>query len=661
MVYFDIMVPICSWRSSVGKIFSVLLICLLGFFVYSDTFQHFFQFDDEFFITSNPAIRDITNLRAMWDMLSQPSRFVVFYSFALNHHVHGMDVFGYHLTNFVIHLVTAVLVWWLVRMLNRLRTSGVRKSEPPRFVYGSIVALFAALIFVAHPVQTQAVTYITQRFASLATLFYLLSLCFYIKGRLGRQGTVLCFIGAAIASVLGMFCKEIVITLPLMILLVEVFFFEGQKRFRKFIVAPVGLFFLIIPAVFSFRFLGILSGVRSSASHDIEMITFGPYILTQFRVLATFFRLFFVPLGQNFDYDFPLSHHLFEWPVLLSFMALLSVFLLALKLKRRHRLIAFGLLWFLLTLTPNFVPRRHVIFEHKLYLPLVGLSLALCMGMFSVFKDKRKCMAALSIIVVLFSFLAYKRNQVWKNGVTLWGDVVKKSPDKLRGHLNLGIGYLREGKYDAAEKHLNKVLDRCAYFLRHNMNEDLKRERLPEYYFKAYYGRGLVYERRGQYDLALEEFNKTLKIKSNYTKAYVSRAGIYDRQGRYDLAFEDYRKVNVNLKEAYNNRGIFYEKKGQYDAALSDYREALNIDPQYAEVYGNRGIAYSQKKQYAQALADYDKALSIDPSLKEVYFNRSLFYKSQGNFRRAYRDAQKAKSLDYPVKDGYLNGIKEKF
>ncbi len=618
----------------------LLAICLLGIVVYSNTFQVPFQFDDKLFIVQNSAIKNIAGIGPIWDMLSQPSRFVGFYSFALNHHFHELNVVGYHVVNLLIHLITACLVWWLVRMLNRLRTSGVRKSEPPRFGdgYGSTVALFAALIFVVHPVQTQAVTYITQRMASLATLFYLLSLCFYVKGRYGgtRLITFVHFFGAAVAAVLGMFTKEIVITLPLMILLIEHFFLKTKKLY----VIPILLFFLIVPAIFSFDISGMLLGEKTSLSHQGDVITFGKYIITQFRVMATFLKLSFFPIGQNLDYDFPLSHNFFEVPVFVSFIVLLGVIGAAFKFKQRNIWISFGIFWFLLTLSPNFVPRQHVIFEHKLYLSMAGGALFLVAWFFSLFKNFRKCVAALSLIVCVLSFLTYQRNKVWLNEVTLWEDVVKKSPHKLRPHLNLGAAYLKHEQYDTALQHFEKVLD------------------IDTDYAEGYSARGVAYEAKGLYDLALVDYEKATQLDPYLEDVYSNRGVIYEKAGQWDLALADYEKalsINPNYKEAYYNRGVIYEKTGRYDLALKDMNKAVDIDPKYAKVYSNRGIIYKMNGQYDKALADYDKAIEINPNLAEAYGNRGVINKLKGQLDEALADYSRALALNAEMADGYYN------
>jgi len=240
---------------AIAKIFPFAVIGILGTIIYSPSFHGFFQFDDNGFIVNNPVIRDINNVQAIWNGFPNPARFIGSYSFALNYHFHQLDVFGFHVVNFVIHCINTILVWWLMSLL--LSSPGIKeglvdtkqKIEHKRFnQQKGIVAFLTALLFLTHPIQTQAVTYITQRFASLATLFYLASVCFYIKGRQeeGRGKVyVLFWLASAIAAILGMLTKQIVLTLPLAVILVEFSLFKQvpQSRRMQFIFAVL-LFFI---------------------------------------------------------------------------------------------------------------------------------------------------------------------------------------------------------------------------------------------------------------------------------------------------------------------------------------------------------------------------------------------------------------------------------
>jgi len=296
-----------------SKTFPILILSLLGILIYSNTFNSSFHFDDLGYIIDNPDIRTLDNIFAFWDFRYRQTRMIPLYTFALNYHFHQLDVFGYHIINLFIHILSSLMVYWLVFLT--FLTPRQKSEEFSHFK--NRIALMAALLFLSHPLQTQAVTYLTQRFASLATLFYLLSLCLFIKGRLNSVDkfglpAAAYFIGAALVGLLGMFSKEIVFTLPFMVILYEFYFFprrEGKKIKLKFIM-PVLMFALVVPVLFKFNFAYVFMTERASQSHLGDVVTFQNYWITQCRVIVTYIRLLFIPIGQNLDYDFPLSQSL---------------------------------------------------------------------------------------------------------------------------------------------------------------------------------------------------------------------------------------------------------------------------------------------------------------------------------------------------------------
>ena len=268
--------------------FSILFLFIAGFLLYANSFKGSFHFDDYAFIVNNRALREIGNLKGIWDVMGVPTRFVALYSFAINYQIHGLNVVGFHVTNTLIHCLTAVSIFILVRLVlsvPKMQESLEAKSQ-------LFIPLLAALIFIAHPIQTQAVTYISQRFASLASLFYVAALIFYLKARLiteesKRRGVFifLCFL----SGLLGMFTKEIVITLPLMIIFVECFLFGGGFiRQHKLLFVGLGMMILLIPAMFNFQVMTMFFAPRPSESHPGDIITYVPYLLTQVRVLFIF-------------------------------------------------------------------------------------------------------------------------------------------------------------------------------------------------------------------------------------------------------------------------------------------------------------------------------------------------------------------------------------
>ncbi|MBE0577687.1 MAG: tetratricopeptide repeat protein [Desulfuromonadales bacterium] len=448
----------------------LLLIMLIGFLAYANTFGVPFVLDDLESINRNEVIRDLGNYipgGPGYDFLFR--RWFGYFTFALNYYFSGLDVTGYHLFNLTVHICTALLVYAFVRLT--FRTPFLVDSKVAQ--QAAVTALLAALFFVAHPVQTQAVTYTVQRLTSLCTLFYLLALVLYVAARLrsevprqeserGRQTSggwhiPLLLAGSVVSAVLAMFTKEIAFTLPLAALLYEVCFFHGAWQRRGILLLPVLLTVSLIPIlVLSDESLPTTGGLPQTEA-DIPRLD---YLFTQFRVLVTYLRLLVLPVNQNLDYDYPVFSSFFTPPVFLSFVVLAALLGFAIHLsgfriksagnaplaRPELRLIAFGIFWFFLTLAveSSFIPIADVIFEHRLYLPSIGVAVAMATAIILArektisFYGGKMPMIAAAMIIIALTLATWQRNKVWQNEVSLWGDVARKSPQKHRPWFNLG-------------------------------------------------------------------------------------------------------------------------------------------------------------------------------------------------------------------------------
>lgn len=488
------------------------LILLVGALAYSNSFKAPFLLDDLTSIVYNSSIHDIGNFApggSGYDFM--PRRWIGYFTLAVNYQFGGLSVWGYHLVNLLIHLATASLVYALVIL--SFRTPHLAGTKIAR--QDGAIALLAALLFVAHPVQTQAVTYIVQRLSSLATFFYLASLVFYLSARLqtekrlasvvlpqtatarkkalrknpqaepGEWQTGLLLTAAVATAVLAMYTKEIAFTLPLALVLYEWCFFRGDWPRRLLFLLPLLATLLIIPT-------GILTGADGSPGSAIgeqlrahSEIGRLDYLITQFRVLVTYLRLLVLPINQNLDYDYPLFTSLFNLEILGSLLFLSLLLVLAAFLHARShrgagvdelpssayseptlRLVSFGIFWFFLTLTveSSLIPIRDLIFEHRLYLPMVGVTIAVAVlvGLASeksaAFFSGRLPLFLAALIVVGLASATWQRNQVWRSTLTIWEDTVRKSPNKERPWYNLGSLYDDAGQYDKAIQALVRAI-----------------------------------------------------------------------------------------------------------------------------------------------------------------------------------------------------------
>lgn len=473
----------------------LLLIALIGLLAYSNTFEASFHFDDTRNIVANALIRDFSNFIDPSAAREHPyyndfkMRNVGFLSFALNYKLHGLDVTGFHILNLTIHVLNGFLVYFLVVvtfMTPRMRSPASTGAFPARGEPDCrlLIGLFSALLFVSHPIQTQAVTYIVQRFASLATMFYMTAILAYARYRLLLQhrpaAAWCCYVLALVCTLLAMKTKEISFTIPITISLYELMFFDGQsgspKRRFAFLL-PFLLTFAVIPlsAINLDSHSGPLAEQLAEKSRVLTTLSRKDYFLTQLTVIPVYMRLIFMPVGQNLDYDHPIYTAILNPRVALSSLLLLSVLLIgvwSLRVSRtgdrRWRLVSFGIFWFLVTLLPesSLIPIVDVIYEHRAYLPSVGafVSIVSCVFLLGpgLRSNRSRAMKATLLALaggaVVLAAATYARNNVWKNERALWEDVVRKSPYKERARNTLGSVYLDTGELDLAHEELRRTL-----------------------------------------------------------------------------------------------------------------------------------------------------------------------------------------------------------
>ena len=456
--------------------------------VYSNTLEAPFVFDDKFVIVENPIVRDLGYMvnpseakvhKGHFEYESFRHRYIGYLTFAINYWFHKLDVTGYHLVNIAIHIINSLIVYWLVILT--FKTPFLNSSV----LRGRIneIAFFASLFFACHPLQTQAVTYIWQRVTSLSTTFYCLALVFYILWRLtskkpssfATQMPILFYFGSVISAVLAMKTKEIAFTLPVVIFLYELMFFEEKIKKRILYITPLLLTMLIIPISLleTEKLKGDLMGNIGEVTRVDTNISRMDYLLTQFTVVATYIRLIFFPINQNLDYDFPIYNTFLTPEVFLSFLLLFSIFSLGIYMflhsrtrNSTYRIIAFGIFWFFITLSveSSFIPIVDVIFEHRVYLPSTGFFIALTTGIFLLLnkfgqrKLHRIGVAIIVTVIIMFSVLTYSRNNIWSSEIALWQDNVEKSPQKARPQNNLGNALHEQDRTEEAKEHYLQAL-----------------------------------------------------------------------------------------------------------------------------------------------------------------------------------------------------------
>lgn len=566
------------------------LILLCGLFAYANTFHVPFVFDDTRGIVDNHLIKNLGNF---WP--PSGTRWFGTLTFALNYAAGGLNVTGYHYVNLAIHLAAALLVYRLVALALRTPLFQPNRASDSGTYPRTFAPLVAAFLFVSHPIQTQAVTYVVQRYASLATLLFLAATVSYLQARLeitdgnsygaNRCRAIAWYAAALLVAVLAMKTKEIAFTLPLAITLCEcVFFPERRLAERLGFLFPVSLTLLIIPlALASAGADGVEVVSRESdiSRHD--------YLLTQFRVVVTYLRLLIFPVNQMIDYAYPVSTALFAPPIFLSLGLLAALFLGGLTILARgvrgtvapeFTLVGFGMMWFFITLSveSSVIPIADVIFEHRLYLPTVGLFMAAAMATLMAVerlavRSPRSGAGVAAIITLLLLALpvaAHLRNRVWRSGMALWEDAANKAPDNARARLVLG----------------RLLID------------------------------------ADNIDQAIARYQEALRIRPDYCEAMVSLGNAYLAKGLLEEGHQQYLKVLDIGKMDYAgwaglmmNIGSYHLRKGEVDRAIVYYRYSLSKSPDVAATHYSLGLAYTRKGMAAEAAREFARAKQLNPDL----------------------------------------------
>ncbi|MFZ4544637.1 MAG: tetratricopeptide repeat protein [Saprospiraceae bacterium] len=621
----------------------LLAVLFLGIVLYLNSFAGSFHFDDEESVVANLAIRDLSNWKVLWSQYQ--SRFFAYLTFAINYHYGALNVWGYHMVNVLIHLINAALVYWITLQL--FSTDSMKSNDIVRHKYA--IALFVALLFVSHPLATQSVTYLVQRMASLAALFYMLSVALYLKGRLLSNSSIkyFYFTLAVVVGLMSFFTKENAFSLPVAIVMIEIVFFQKmiltidlKDRRIWLLIGAIGSLFLVFFLRFS---TSIFNPIPPAHGHTytVSSIT---YLLTQFSVILKYIQLLILPWQQNLDYDYPLSASFFEIKTMGSFLILCGLLFSAIYWYRAHRLITFGILWFFIPIAieSSIIPIEDLIFEHRTYLPSLGFFIIFVYSIYTFVYPKYRLLA-LAILLCSIGFNSIKtieRNAIWKDELTLWTDVAAKSPNKARPQVKLGGIYSNKNQWDKAIAHFSKAIE-----INPNFTE-------------AYNNRGAVYWSQEKWDKAVGDYTKAIELNPKFSPAYFNRGISYTRLGLNDKALADLSsavEINPQYAEAYYNRGLIKDRPGNWSEAAADYSLAISVDSNYSKAYYNRGICNGNLGNLDQSIADFTKTMELDPKNRNAVYNRANTFGMQNQWEKAINDYNSTIVMDSGYTAAYIN------
>lgn len=591
---------------------------------YFNSFTGPFIFDDRDSIQGNPTIR---RLWPIWLPLSPPhkegitvaGRPMINLSLAINYSLGGTDVRGYHAGNLVIHLLAGLTLFGIVHhsfLQPRLRRQFGASALP--------LALATAVIWVVHPLQTEAVTYIVQRAESIVGLFYLLTLYCAIRGAESPRPSI--WYGLSVAScAMGMASKEVMASAPLMVLLYDRTFMSqslqeaSRRRWRLYLGLSATWLLLGYLMVSG----GIIySGNASIAARSNSMsLTWWEYLLTQPSVILHYLKLTVWPRTLCFDYGWSPAKTLTSIvPAVLLIAVLLGATCWAIK---KNSALGFLGAWFFLILAPSssFFPLRELAYEHRMYLPLAAMAvlavtvgswfLVSLAGLIGTRESHVRCVAyaLASVIVLTLGCLTARRNEDYRTAIAIWSDTARKEPLNPRAYNNLGTELDRADRIQDAILQFEQALQlKPDWVLAHNN-----------------LGNALL--RAGRLQEAISQYEQVLRLQPDWVEPHNNMGTALLRDGRAHEAMAQWQqalRLNPEYVEGHNNLAITLAQTGNLGDAILHWKQALRIKPDFFEAHVNLGVALEQTGKIKEAIAQFEEALRINPNSAEARDNLGL-------------------------------------
>jgi tetratricopeptide (TPR) repeat protein len=604
-----------SGNNSAGyyRVFFILLVLI--FAIYGNSLQADWHLDDSNTILSNPRIKitEITSTSLAQTFFASLDgglylgnrvyRPIPCLTFALNWYLGKNNVFGYHLVNVSIHFLTAFFLFLSILWLYKTPRMTSQQTDGDSYT----VAIFAATLWAVNPVQTQAVTYIVQRMASMATMFYIIGIYLYLRGRLTESIRVKIgwFFGCLAAFLCALGSKENTITFPLAILLLEFMFFQDltQAKVRKIFVK------IILFSGFALLILGIWFFLQGDPSKILRGYTDRNFtlverLMTESRIVIFYLSLLFYPAPTrlSIEHDVTVSTSLIHpWTTLPSILLIFSLIALAIFQIRKRPILSYAILFFFFNhiIESSIVPLE-LIFEHRNYLPSLFLFLPIAVFIINLtraYKEKQTWIYASLVIFTILLIAGWGigtrvRNMAWATEKTLWEDALQKAPNSARPYTTLASNYYKKiGNYNKALQLYQKSLHKETH-----RSKNVKAI--------ALHNIAVIYYDQKKYADAIRVRAQAVKMYPDQEFLRYGLAALYAENNSWDKANE---QIDVLLTKRpdypdYNFlKGSILIEKGQLDAAILYYRKVLKKEPLSAKTLAKLGSIFYLQHDYKRA------------------------------------------------------------
>lgn len=612
--------------------FAIIALLILLSVIYSNSFYGAWVFDDATDILGNGILSSFT-----WSAFIQQYvthhffRPLIYLSFLLNYRIGGYDIFGYHILNFAIHCISTIFVFLFIYKTLKLPLLSQRYG---RQAYS--IALLAASFWATSPLHVTAVTYIVQRMASLAGMFYFMTMYLYLQGRTARTPSTatIFYICCALTTIMAFISKENTAMLPISLYLYDLLLIRGAKKENLF----KDMKRLAIP-LFGLLGLGAIYLSTTSFPLDYSAYTFSmkERLLTEPRIIMFYISLLLYPMPARLmlDHDYMLSTSLFSpWTTGLALVVILGLIVCALIMSRKRPLISYCILFFFLNhiIEGSIVPIE-MIYEYRNYIPSLSFFIILSIfmiGALNFFKNKKiifyMVAGCITFVLIAQGDTVYRRNQVFSSEKYLWLDNSRKAPNLSRPHINLSMAYAREGNYQEALIEAKKAVALNKYQSITARVVGLTNIGVFEDIFN------------NDQKTALEFYRRALALKPNYASAHGGIAVLLIKTGALNEAKAHILKA-ISLKpgasDGYTKYALILLHQNKTKEALKAAHHAWNLN--FANTEAKMIIAeiMSRRKQNDRSIMLWESCLREVPGNQRAILALVELYYRTGQYERA--------------------------
>ena len=592
-------------------VFTISLLILLVAGLYFNSLGNQFTNWDDSMIYGNSQVKslDWKNIRTIFTLHKastyQPVRVL---SYAIDYHFWKLNPLGYHLTNIFFYFLTCMMVFLTLQRLSSHLREGSTPDSQQR------VAFFGALLFAAHPVHVEAVTWLAARKEVLQGFFFFLAFYLYLRGKEGEGRRKSFYLGFALFfMLLAILSKPAAIVFPAVILVYEI---AVERKKWVSILKNHWLFLvlsLIVSAIFTFISMKVMLEAGGIKAYR------GDNILSNVIILIYAFlyniKLLIGTINYSAAYSFQVSLPVFCLKNIVLIVITLFLFSISLFSLRWTKVLFFSFFFFLITLLPylNIIPistllaDRYVFIASFAYCFLLGIFF----DRFYTYRHKKfsegffKLLSVSLFLLLLlgYSFMTIHQNKIWENSYTLWADAVEKHPDSNTANALMGVAYMELGMDEEAVKYLEKAVQ------------------LLPYDYQSRNNLGIVYGKLGDYEKALNELEKAIWLDPNNDSIKINLSIVYLRAKKYDKAEEVLKYlIDRNPNNAANLRfrlAMVYKDAGRYESALSELNRSSELAPHIINPYEEMGNIYASRlKDREKAIYYYSKGIEAVPKAK---------------------------------------------